>query len=802
MKRVGSALSVIALTPSDIANTWNGFFSDWVKPILQFGTPALIVFGVLLVVARILTRALVRVNAKGQRSAGRWSRLGMGLTYWLGVGCLLWASVEAAIMFPLGVAMTPTLASWSARVSILLGSAGLALVLILFTVIGTFPTGLTEVYLDLSLVAGTLILIGMMGESRDRPWLDGHPAQAIFALVLAVLGILIVGRARGIGIGLFIQGSDKTGADDAGLGAFVRARLYMLGGSGPSGIEFTQHTDVSTLPGDTLALIPEGVLAKLASLFLSLFKTATPWGVEVSEQPDGSIIVCVKRNGKIAEAEVLRARTLWLPEQQQGQDATPDWSTELRSATAAFVLLTLSRRYAHVEAGLAGATNWRSVALQVIATDQACRLSQQDKKDLLVRAEAVDSKNRAVQLARIFMSYRSAADRAETKRFADQLSDMLVSILADINRKPRGNQGLRPLELRLRYNLLATWANYAAFISLPGHRECSKNAPDGSDEALARDAILAAGNQAVELLALWRTKAIQKACPGLRQEMECAVTFAAWAITVDWSRRFIDEFPLKGIDSADPIELGGNITLLARYEHACGLVPRIPEEQHPAECYSRVLDELEMAVADRASRIWARSDPSFALFHDVDEIESSLSGASRAMDAANLAERFKGLVGNPVPSDFLTLSPLAGHRDALEKCGVNSADDLSQAEPAGLIADLGIGRGEAARLLRLAHLYLQIRGDMPPDSAHAVNREQRATALVHLLLAANLDSTTAVREAAKLPDDELKQRLINQARPWAVAAPGRDAIGCWLALPDSCRSQGWKEQTQRLGLRC
>jgi len=209
-----------------------------------------------------------------------------------------------------------------------------------------------------------------------------------------------------------------------------------------------------------------------------------------------------------------------------------------------------------------------------------------------------------------------------------------------------------------------------------------------------------------------------------------------------------------------------------------------------------------MAVADRASRIWARSDPSFALFHDVDEIESSLSGASRAMDAANLAERFKGLVGNPVPSDFLTLSPLAGHRDALEKCGVNSADDLSQAEPAGLIADLGIGRGEAARLLRLAHLYLQIRGDMPPDSAHAVNREQRATALVHLLLAANLDSTTAVREAAKLPDDELKQRLINQARPWAVAAPGRDAIGCWLALPDSCRSQGWKEQTQRLGLRC
>ncbi len=209
-----------------------------------------------------------------------------------------------------------------------------------------------------------------------------------------------------------------------------------------------------------------------------------------------------------------------------------------------------------------------------------------------------------------------------------------------------------------------------------------------------------------------------------------------------------------------------------------------------------------MAGADRASLIWARSDPSFALFHDVDEIEPNLSGASRAVDAAKLAERFKRLVGDPVPSDFLALFPLAGHRDALERCGVHSADDLSHAEPASLIADLGIGQGEAARLLRLAHLYLQVRGDVPPGSADAVNREQRATALVHLLLAANLDSTTAVREAAMLPDYELKQRLINQARPWAVAAPGRDEIGCWLALPDCCRSLGWREQTQHLGLRC
>ena len=42
--------------------------------------------------------------------------------------------------------------------------------------------------------------------------------------------------------------------------------------------------------------------------------------------------------------------------------------------------------------------------------------------------------------------------------------------------------------------------------------------------------------------------------------------------------------------------------------------------------------------------------------------------------------------------------------------------------------------------------------------------------------------SAAVRDAAKLTDT-LKQTLIDQARPWALAAPGRHEIASWTALP-------------------
>ena len=142
---------------------------------------------------------------------------------------------------------------------------------------------------------------------------------------------------------------------------------------------------------------------------------------------------------------------------------------ELRTAAAAFILLTLSKRYYHLRAGLSGAQHWRSVAMQVIATDPACHLSADDKVALLANAVAEDDGNMAAQLALLYTSYRTTADQLENRLFAEKLFDLL--------QKVPNEEGMWPLRLRLRFNLLAAFLNDAASFSRQEGRPCS-DSPD------------------------------------------------------------------------------------------------------------------------------------------------------------------------------------------------------------------------------------------------------------------------------------------------------------------------------------
>jgi hypothetical protein len=134
--------------------------------------------------------------------------------------------------------------------------------------------------------------------------------------------------------------------------------------------------------------------------------------------------------------------------------------------------------------------------------------------------------------------------------------------------------------------------------------------------------------------------------------------------------------------------------------------------------------------------------------------------------------RFKDLVGAPVPSDFLSLSPFAAYRDALALCGIHDAARLQRTPGRELRAELNITRGQVARWREVTDLYEMV-GACRPDG-------NGATGAVFLLLQADLDSVSALCDALN-PPESLRENLLDRARDWAVVAPGEQEIGAWGA---------------------
>ena len=93
----------------------------------------------------------------------------------------------------------------------------------------------------------------------------------------------------------------------------------------------------------------------------------------------------------------------------------------------------------------------------MIATDPACRLSADDRRALLANAVAEDDGNMAARLAFLGnTSYRNTADQRENRLFAERLSRLLEIV--------PNEEGMWPLRLRLRFNLLAAKLNEAAWF--------------------------------------------------------------------------------------------------------------------------------------------------------------------------------------------------------------------------------------------------------------------------------------------------------------------------------------------------
>jgi hypothetical protein len=320
--------------------------------------------------------------------------------------------------------------------------------------------------------------------------------------------------------------------------------------------------------------------------------------------------------------------------------------------------------------------------------------------------------------------------------------------------------------------LIVAYVNYAASVT-------GEQPEDAALQSKAHDALMGAKKQTEYLLGFWSEKANQDKYTALWQSMYASVNFAAKVITAELHRAGRDGDGIRHVE-ASGLPAGVKMTLLARYENACALTRG--REKHgaaKAEEYDEALAELEVAVADPVMLMWARSDPSLAELHDIDQVKQACSGtgetaaqqAETAAKAFKIVARFKELVGDQVPADFLSLSPFAAYRDALALRGIHGAARLQQTRGRELRSELSITPGVLARWREVTDLY-QMAGACPPPDGNG------ATGAVFLLLEANLDSMAAVSSALSSPA-QLRHDLLDKARKWAVAAPGEEEIGTW-----------------------
>lgn len=624
----------MATAPQRTASAWDAFYADWVVPVLRFGTPALVVFVVLLIVVRVLSRAVVGTDDQSLSRRWDWS-------YSLAILGLVVAAIDASVTLPLSFDAT-----YDRAVQAMLWITVALLVAcgLLLAALFARPARTRDLAVYCGAVFLAFILVGIAAYFPNQ-W-HQPVAVVVWGVLLAIAAAVSAARLRGLHIGLVIAGRNKHGADDAGLGEYVRARLHALGSQPPRGIDLTQATDVSALPDGALNLLPAGTLAKLGALLVQLVQPATPWRVIVCEQVDGSVSVVLVRNGKVADTVIIRRQLLGLPDALKDPAGA---NLALRTAAAAFVLLNLAKRHPRLCRGLGGATDWRSVATQVIATDPSVT-SADVKIALLTNAVAFDGRNLAARAALITLGYRSQGTEQDYERRLEELQ-------REAERRRDDADDLIPIRLRTLFNLTIIRINTAV-----------------SDTTGRAGALRDADETATELVHLLDEADRRPELGQLAGDIRSAAWFLRASITA-----------LAGeVRPAGGAEPTTHMSQLAYYEKACLHMLR-------AEVDS-ALDALFIALGDPRMRTNARTDPSFRRLHDQD------------LESLTRVERFKHLIGDPAPEELFDLVPVKRRRKRLERNGIRTAEQLRVTPLSRLVDEVGIRAGEARALQELAVL--------------------------------------------------------------------------------------------------
>ena len=557
----------------------------------------------------------------------------------------------------------------------------------------------------------------------------------VLAVVLAVVGVVLTGRAQGLRLRLQVDVMDAEGDHDANGASYLIARLEQLGSDRPRELELPLQTDVTTLPEDALTALPQGRVAAAVVNALRAVLPTVPWRSTVRLVDDQTVTVILERNGKVVE-ELTR---IGLPELTlpgtgdggDGEQATARTRGQLLTAAAAYSFFALVRRHPRLVPGLCGATVWKSSALHVLATEGPLPDDPALEQRLLAEAVGLDPGNATARLAYLLLCFgRRGKDPDDQRAFAGLVWQHYGEVFWKLFQKSEWEppeRGFEALQLRFLY------ARAAACMNL--HLLLAKDAATADEAAVALLDARGAARWLIRRLSQQQwgdeglAKFVEDVRPSARLLWNGIRDVSDWwqldpaNADPDWWQERAD-LEAEMATAAWQTTPATGLSRDARYGRACWLAQRpYDNAAEQRDGLHQAIEDLRESASVQRLRDWARDDPSLAIFRDP------------ATDH-ELRSAYKKIVGDPPPSRFLQLTPFAEHAERLRAYGVDDAERLAGASAWRLAVHLGVELSTVQHWQGIARLAGATRDGTGGDDVAAVQ----------LLIDCGVRSPEALRE--------------------------------------------------------
>lgn len=350
-----------------------------------------------------------------------------------------WNRVAAALLVPLG--------------GVLAATAGVLLVLLVLARLGALLPRMPWFSTRTAAARGVLGLGGAALMLASAALLAATFALGQLGIMIAFIVTGLIGSALAacwlagrLAVSIEVRRDDKSVREAS---AEVIALLQEIGAAPPRGIEVPISTDVTALKDALVSAPVANPVIQLARALLATVLGSTPWRVLVSIGDDDASVI-ITRNRRAVAAHRIGPTTL-VPADLAGSaaavrrpaaaagDSAADVATApgvpfVAEGAAAAILVALAAEYDGFE-GLAGATQWKSVARHFIATTEF-RHDEQAGRRLLALALEDDPANLLAEISLQYLLKRRAKEPAELAEYMTWL-DLRIERLVRVRDERR-----------------------------------------------------------------------------------------------------------------------------------------------------------------------------------------------------------------------------------------------------------------------------------------------------------------------------------------------------------------------------